>query len=255
MADSIERGLVELGLEEKEAKVYRTILELGPSPVQMVAQRAGIPRATTYVLLGSLRKRGLVTTFERGKKMFYVAESPEQLAQLVTSRADEVRRQEQLVNRLIPSLKARGQFAGAHRPTIRFYEGPEALRSLIRDILPKGAKEAIGVFSYDDAENLLKKAGLNWDDLVARRRRVSIKRRSIYTWRENPPSPDRVKKASVYIPYAELPCTADFTVAGDRVAIIPYGDPVRAVLIEDAAIASGLRSIFDSLWERAQKKE
>lgn len=58
----------------------------------------------------------------------------------------------------------------------------------------------------------------------------------------------------VYIPYAELPCTADFTVAGDRVAIVPYDDPVRAVVVEDRAIAAGLRSIFDALWKRAQQE-
>lgn len=252
MGENIERSLTELGLEAKEARVYRTILELGPSPVQIVAQRAGIPRATTYVLLGALRGRGLVTTFEKGKKTFFVAESPEQLAQLVTGRAEEIRRQEQLLKSLLPTLKATGQFAGAARPAVRFYEGPEALKAFIRDNLSRVEKDGVGFFSHDDAERLLHRAHLTWDDLVARRKRAGIRRRVIYTWRKTKPPPDWDRENAVYIPYGEFPCTADVTIVGDRVALVPYDEPIRAVAIEDAAIASAFRAIFNALWERAK---
>lgn len=252
MAENIERSLIELGLEEKEARVYRTILELGPSPVQVVAQRAGVPRATTYVLLGSLRDRGLVTTFEKGKKTFFVAESPEQLVQLVTGRAAEISRQEQLLKNLLPTLKATGQFARAARPAVRFYEGPEALKALISDNLKHAGKETLGIFSSDDAERLLERAHLTWDDLVTRRKRAGIRRRVIYTWRKTKPPPGRVRENAVHIPYEEFPCAADVTIVGDRVALVPYDEPIRAVAIEDAAIANAFRAIFNALWERAK---
>lgn len=252
MPENLVYALQNIGLEGKEAKVYFAVLELGPSPVQQIAQRAGISRATTYLVLGSLKNKGLVTTFEKGKKTFFVAESPEQLAQLITGRAAEVRKQEQLLKHLLPTLKATGQFAGAVRPAVRFYEGPEALKALIRDNLKHAGKETLGIFSSDDAERLLERAHLTWDDLVTRRKRAGIRRRVIYTWRKTKPPPGRVRENAVYIPYAEFPCTADVTIVGDRVALVPYDEPIRTVAIEDAAIASAFRAIFDALWKHTK---
>ena len=53
--------LQELGLSEKEARVYLALFELGPSVVSGLAKKAGINRSTTYVILETLAKRGLVS--------------------------------------------------------------------------------------------------------------------------------------------------------------------------------------------------
>lgn len=254
MADRLASDLRKLGLEEKEAKVYLAVLELGPSPVQQIARRAGVPRATTYLVLRDLKNRGLATTFEKGKKTFFAAESPEQLSELVEAQAGTIREQERLLKRLIPELQARGQFTSAARPAVRFYEGTQAIRAYVRDNLRPGVKEILGIFSHDDAERVLQKAGLGWRDLIERRRRYRINRRIIYTWRENKPPPEYHQKNAVYIPYTELPCTADITIVGNRVSLIPYDEPIRAVAIEDAAIANALRAVFNALWKRARRQ-
>ena len=67
MANNLELELQHIGLNEREAKVYLAALELGPSPVQKIAQRAGIPRATVYLVLDDLRSKGFVTTYDEGK--------------------------------------------------------------------------------------------------------------------------------------------------------------------------------------------
>lgn len=71
-----EKELQNLGLSEKEAKVYTTSLELGPDTVQNIAKESGINRATTYVQIGTLKEKGLISEFEKGKKTYFVAESP-----------------------------------------------------------------------------------------------------------------------------------------------------------------------------------
>ena len=73
MANNLEIELQRVGLDERQAKVYLAALELGPSPVQKIAQRAGIPRATVYLVLNDLQGKGLITTYDEGKKTFFVA--------------------------------------------------------------------------------------------------------------------------------------------------------------------------------------
>lgn len=254
MPGRLEHDLTQIGLDEKEAKVYLAVLELGPSPVQNIAQRSGIPRATTYLVLDELKRKGLVTTFEKGKKTLFAAESPENLTYLLAEKSEAIRDQERLLKALIPDLKSRGQFAGTTRPSVRFYEGADALRALIRDNLRPGTKETLGIFSHDDAERLLQKAGLYWSDLVKRRSRGGIRRRIIYTWRHAKPPPGTHREGAAYIPYSEFPCAADITIVGNRVAFVPYDEPTRAVAIEDTSIANALRSVFDALWKRARRR-
>ncbi|MBI3251348.1 MAG: TrmB family transcriptional regulator, partial [Candidatus Andersenbacteria bacterium] len=61
------QALKHLGLKDKEAAVYLAALQLGPSPVQNIARRANVVRATTYVILEDLQKKGLVTHYKEGK--------------------------------------------------------------------------------------------------------------------------------------------------------------------------------------------
>jgi predicted DNA-binding transcriptional regulator len=62
---NLEETLEKLGLNEKEAKVYLALLELGQDTVQNIAQRASITRPTTYNILDALVKKGLTTQVDQ----------------------------------------------------------------------------------------------------------------------------------------------------------------------------------------------
>src|SRR3989338_4220338 len=102
MISSLELELQRIGLNEREAKVYLAALELGPSPVQKIAQRADIPRATAYLVLDDLRQKGFVSTYDEGKKTFFVAESPERLLVFLKEREVEVKTQREVAQQIIP---------------------------------------------------------------------------------------------------------------------------------------------------------
>ena len=101
----LDKELQKLGLSDKEAKVYLSSLELGPSPVQVIAQKAGVNRATTYVMIESLIGRGLMSSFEKGKKRFFTAESPDQLMTLLKKEEAEVGTKIKQLGDMIPELK------------------------------------------------------------------------------------------------------------------------------------------------------
>ena len=50
-----------LGVDEKEAKVYLSALEIGSSPVSEIAVKAKMNRVTTYGFLEKLVKKGMVS--------------------------------------------------------------------------------------------------------------------------------------------------------------------------------------------------
>ena len=66
----LKEQLEKIGLAEKEAKVFLASLELGSSAAQKIAKKAEINRATTYVIIEKLMKKGLMSSVEKGKRLF-----------------------------------------------------------------------------------------------------------------------------------------------------------------------------------------
>lgn len=251
MARDLELELRKLGFEEREAKVYLAALELGPSPVQKIAQRANIPRATTYLVLDDLQNKGFVTTYDEGKKTLFVAESPERLAIIIDQREVEVKQQREAVNKLVPELTARGQFEHGERPVVRYYEGEQAVKALLKDSLGGRGGEVLNIFHLDHAIRTLEQIGFPIDKVRERRSKRHIKSRVIYTSKNGPLEDYSTKhRQAKYVPVEKYPFAADIIIRSEnnRVFFIPYTSPLHGVAIEDKAIANSIKMIFEILW-------
>lgn len=100
------KRLQQLGFSEKQVKVYLASLGIGPAPVQKIAEKAGVKRATTYVMIASLLEHGLMVCLENGKKVCYAARSPKQLVDLIATEKVRITEKEKLVGDLLPDLLA-----------------------------------------------------------------------------------------------------------------------------------------------------
>ena len=69
--------LTELGLTPTETRVYLSSLKSGPTLFRRSPSGAKLSRTATYDVIAALQERGLMSTFDRGKKKFFTAEEPE----------------------------------------------------------------------------------------------------------------------------------------------------------------------------------
>lgn len=251
MANNLELELQRVGLDEREAKVYLAALELGPNPVQKIAQRAGIPRPTVYLILDDLQSKGFVTTYDEGKKTFFVAESPERLTLLVDQREAEVKQQKEAIEKLVPELLSRGQFEKGERPVVRYYEGRDAVKNWLRDILSGRGGEILNILYLNRADKVLEEIGFPFEKVRERRRKHRIKSRVIYTADNGPIEGYSTKERKAkFLSPKDYPFEADIAIRGDRVFFAPYTTPLRGVVIEDKAIAKSMRLVFEALWDQ-----
>ena len=101
----LKEQLEKIGLAEKEAKVFLASLELGSSAAQGIAKKAGINRATTYVIIEKLMKKGLMSSVEKGKKTYFQTEDPKRLLKLLEEQEEGLKRKEEEFKKYLPELE------------------------------------------------------------------------------------------------------------------------------------------------------
>jgi sugar-specific transcriptional regulator TrmB len=246
------RELQKLGLSDKEGAVYLASLELGPSPVQIISRKAEVNRATTYVMIEALMQKGLMSTFEKGKKSMYTAEKPERLHRIVHSERAAVEEKESVIKRLLPDLEAISDAAG-ERPKVSFYEGEEGLEAMRETIFETKTESMEDFISFDDLRHLLPSE--HWKKHNIKIAQRKIKGRTIYSSEKLETPADSIKHLWEYrrIPKKEFPMHGELTVYGNRVAMIALRGKLAGVIIESKEMAIMVRSMFDLAWMQAEK--
>jgi len=244
--------LQKLGLSDKEAKVYLSSLELGPSPVQVIAQKAGVNRATTYVMIESLIGRGLMSSFEKGKKRFFTAESPDQLMTLLKKEEAEVGTKIKQLGDMIPELKM--IFSSAdEKPKVRFFEGLDGIKAVQEDILNSEYDSLEEIFSLDEFYIIFPPS--EHDHRKSFNKKVKpIPTKVIYTSERGKVLKDcENQKERRYLPREKFPFPTEIIIYGNKVAISVCKGKLVGVIIENKDISSSLRAIFYLAWEAAEK--
>lgn len=251
----LERDLEKLGLSSKEAKVYLATLELGQAAVQQIAKKAKLRRPTTYVILDSLLKMGLVTTVEEGKKTFYAAEAPEQLDIILKKQENSIEEKRVQLKGVIPDLRAIFNVS-SEKPRVKFYEGKEGIIAMQEEFL-RNADPKIEVVGFTPIDELFK-VFPDWEETYTKRRiNQNIKSRVIYTSKKGPKADSTnkmEKRRTRFVPYEKYPFTGGLTVYGnEKVALVSYAGQLMGVVIESKELAKTFRTLFELSWEGANK--
>lgn len=246
--------LEKLGFSEKEAKVYLAALEMGEDSVQNIAKKAGVNRATTYVILEKLMGLGLISTYEKDKKTYFVAENPKELENILNEEKIELEeRQKDLKENLNQMFAIYNRQKG--KPIVRFFEGADGLIALDRygrNLLKKGS-EFLTISPFDLIEKLFPERRKR---SLSERVKLGVKARTIYT-RESPFTPVENKKElreAIFIPRDKFPLNATITIFPDWGIKLYYYDEVRpyGVAIESKELAKNFQLFFNLAWQGAR---
>lgn len=156
--DHLIEPLKNLGLSEKEAKIYLALLQLGPSTPYQIANKAGIKRPTAYVIAEELVKKGLIVHVPGEEKKRYIARTPDAF---IEERTEKL----QAAKAILPELRS-FQKGIAEKPSILYYEGVKGVRQAYdykkRELQ---GKEIVGFFaSAEDAAPEVTKVFLEWNE-------------------------------------------------------------------------------------------
>lgn len=254
----MEQALIKLGLSEKEAKVYLSTLELGEDTVQNIGKKAGVNRATTYVILEKLMGLGLVSSVEHDKKTKFIAESPTELSNILESEKREIEGRRTNLDEVMSQLMAVYNTKKG-KPTVRYFEGAEGLETLDKLGFDEmsGHSEQLSIIPVDLVEEqfpVRRRSVINY------RVKSGIRSRTIYTSKSGPIPSDVNKKElreGVYLPREIFPISATIQIHpnwGIKFYSFEKGNYL-GVLIQSPALANNMKLLFELAWSQAKLLE
>ena len=249
-----EKELKKLGLKDKEAAVYVACLQLGPSPVQQIARKAKVVRATTYVVLEALENKGLVTHYKEDKKTLYSSEPPRQLMRLLEKDREVIDEKQHELELILPELQILMKAAGG-KPSVRFFSGREGLNAMRREIIMY-SKGGDTIYNFTPVEHLHAVFPQDLDTFVPQRLSKGIRAKTIFTTRSEKirdlflsrtHSESKMSERR-YIPPENFSGSSGMTIYADRIAVGTFTGKLMGVVIESKPMAEMMRSLFHLAW-------
>lgn len=240
----ISEKLQKIGLGEKEAKVYSSLLELGETNVQRISKKSKIKRTTIYNVIDILKEKGLVSTIIKKKRKYYIASDPRELE----FKLDE---QKQALKNLMPELLSIANLIDK-KPKIKYYEGVEGLKEIFIDGL-KYPGQPVWAWVTDEVYDTL-------DDEFIRYyipKRVEAKIMAYVIAPDTPKiraykATDEKSLRKTRIDPNSKQIQIEIDIYGDsKVALLSFGEKF-GLIIESKKIYNTLKSIFDMAWKNLE---
>lgn len=126
--------LQQIGLTEKESKAYLAALKIGTNPASIIAKHAEFNRCTTYTVLESLIKKGLVLQFEKNNIKYFTAVEPRCLLTYIDDKKRILSHYKSAIDDKIPELESLiNPFQLI--PNVKSYTGKDGLERIFNEVL------------------------------------------------------------------------------------------------------------------------
>ncbi len=169
--EKIRSALRRLQLSENEQTVYLSLLTEGQATARTLAARTGITRPSVYDQLKSLRQLGIVHELDIDGKAHFAAAAIKHLEALLNDQIDRLEQSRDFLKTSLPSL---GDSLQTTDPKIRFFEGSEGVKQLLKDIMWHDSQTLSIIWSTDSMNQVFDQAFLNWFDERRAKRHLVI---------------------------------------------------------------------------------
>lgn len=236
-------ALEEFGLENREAKIYVKLLEIGGGGASEIAKKVNILRPTVYDILDNMIKKGVVSySISAGRKVFSAVD-PQILQQIV----DEKKR---IISQFVPELNeiSKGSLV---KPFVETYLGPKGVKTIYDDMLKEG-KDVYHIFNYREYSKTFKLFFIQ--NFIKRRVERGINFRGIVSHIEDPEIAKSDKKSLRELRTLDSLSEFEATlfIYGDKCGFMTYTETPMGILIKNKIIASSFMILFNYLWKQAK---
>lgn len=241
--DKLIQILEDVGLSEKEVKVYLTLLKLGEETASRISSIAELNRITTYTLLKSLQGKGFCSIFERNKVQYFKPIEPRNILSLIEERKEKV-------SSVITELESY-QNKITEKSKVSLFEGKKGITSML-DLLLNDVGKIKEIYAYGNfsvSEKMMEYQSLHW-----RKQRI-VKKIKIKSVVDSINKELTEEKQWQNLSEVKLNKTLEslnsYTLITENyVAYLIFSGELSGVLIRNSEIARKEKFNFDLLWNK-----
>jgi len=229
-----------LGFTKAETEIYIILLRIGSSTATRISEQTKLNRSHIYDSLKILKEKGLVSSYEMNKTLYFTASKPETIM-------DYIKEMEKELNEILPELT---QLEKIEKPKakVQLFQGKNGLKTILKDII----RDKKDYFVFGEEGQFQKIFPIYIEQFLRDVKYHRIKERLLS--RE-----DLKKKINItsnsqirYLP-KDFFSPATIVVYGNKIATFIWSEPYEVTLMEDKEVAESYRAYFESLWKIAKK--
>jgi len=238
--------LRDVGLNEKESKIYVKLLQLNESSVTRLAKETGINRSLLYFILNDLEKKGFVSYILKNNVKIYRAVEPEKILGLLKAKEDSFQK-------ILPELVSMRKTSFT-KPQIEILEGKEGIKTILNEIL-RLKKEW---FAFNIPGKGPKILGDSVHNFETQRQKLKIPLKVLITETEQGLKRGKDFKQMSYTKVKILGKNYDSPASnyiyGDRLVIIFWYETFPfAIRTIDQNLSNSYKKYFDEMWKIAKE--
>lgn len=243
MKNQLISGLVDLGLTEKEARLYQSALKLGPTTAQILSLESGLKRATVYGCIDSLLEKGLFHIEIKGVRKLFIAESPDKLASLLDQK-------KQILTNIMPQLVQDYLRSSPPVNTIKMYHGISGIKQVYDNIL-FNLKPGDEYFVISDQKKWYELDSDYFEDFIKKRATYDLVIKLILKNNEHAKNyqakEDQYREKIKILP-KNIDLNINMVILPQTILIVQTIEPLVAILIENSNVAAMNKMLFNIIW-------
>lgn len=244
-----------LGLDEKEAEIYLTLLKYGASPASVIATKVSLKRTTIYYSLDNLIKKNFVKqTIQHGIK-YFIPTDPEDINRVIEGQINKLNTLKKDLKTNLAVLQTLKN-ESTEKPKITYYEGSEGAKKAYEDIIDSETE----VLEIDLPDDIHKSLSEEWvHDFVRRRIEAKVFLRALIPETEVSKNyllndPAEFRKCIALPPELKLPMHSTISIYDNKINIINLKHNPFGIIIENRFLAETMRTLYELAWESAERK-
>lgn len=242
--------LISIGLTCGEARVFLTLLKLGSAKVGQIVKDSHVSYSKVYDVLDRLSAKGLVSHIILGNVRYYNAVEPYRLEEYIKSKEQEVRKQLETANKVIPELV---KVANRNRQNdmAEIFVGDKGIRTAY-EILLRDATSKDVLYYFYPFEGYHPIASPFYSRLYLFQKQKKVQQRGIATSDFKKSKHYAEISKGVKMKFVNFPLPATMDIFKDKLLIISW-ENVVGILISSKEIAGHFRNYFNSIWKLATR--
>lgn len=247
----LESILTNLDLPHPSQQIYMSLLKDGEATARTLASRTGITRTSVYDHVKILSTKNLIVERAMDGTTLFAIGDVQQLESLLNDQIDELSTQQKFLSKHLPELIKSSQ---SIQPKIRFFEGEDGTKQLLKDIL---WHDNITLYIYWPYEHMLDFFGEEFLLWFSQRREIhNINIKTI--WGTNSKktkkhifSDNKKDVERRYLVQKEI-SSMSYIIYDKKVAFVSSSKESFGFIVDSKEFADLMHMQFNALWDTAK---